>query len=136
MVYAAPRPFLKWNIIGSWPKATIPTFDPASTPDLSKEMTEGGQTHHWEEIRAATPAGRIDPGTILRPSETCWALAFTTFDVSTPGKQLFQVGSDDQMTVWIDGKKIYEFNGESRLDRKPEFPSRQNSSQGLTVSGS
>ena len=110
VVYAAPKPFTKWNIIGSWPKATPPTFDPAAAPDLTKEMADGDKSHRWEEIRAANAAGRIDPGTILKPTDNCVALAYTTLEVSSAGKQLFQVGSDDQMTVWIDGEKVYEFN--------------------------
>jgi len=110
VVYAAPKPFLRWHIIGSWTKPAVPEFDASAAPDFSKRMNEGEKHHQWEEIRAATASGRVDPGSLLKPTDQCWALAFTTFEVATAGKQIFQVGSDDQMAVWIDGKKVYEFN--------------------------
>ncbi|MBX3414769.1 MAG: HEAT repeat domain-containing protein [Pirellulales bacterium] len=112
-IYTLPRPITAWHLVGPWSKETgQPAFDPASAADLGGELQIGDQKVAWKPAVADASSGKVDVAATLGGHGSAWSLGYAEWESARGGKHTFQVGSDDQLLVWIDGQKVFEFNGE------------------------
>ncbi|MEZ6068818.1 MAG: HEAT repeat domain-containing protein [Pirellulales bacterium] len=111
-VFAAPRPVQNWHIAGPWPKPDPPQLDVTAAPDRSAAVTVGDQSRTWRAIEADAQSGFVDVDEQLDDASAAWAVLYASFesDVAGHGEALF--GSDDQITVWINGHEVYQFDGD------------------------
>jgi hypothetical protein len=104
---------LEWQMIGTFSAeedkklGAGPDFSPRTRPDVK----QGDTSWAWQGVRAkATGALEIRRG---QPSPNS-AYAWTTFDWPAKEKIFLYFGSENSVTVWLNGKQVYE-----RKDRKP-----------------
>jgi putative membrane-bound dehydrogenase-like protein len=111
-VFSAPAPVTKWQFAGSFPKdRELPKFDFAQAPEKAQQFEVGDKKFGWKEITADAKDGRADPGRHATGSrDGVWAMAYTEIVSETDGLRSFLIGSDDQVLVWVNGKKAYDFS--------------------------
>jgi putative membrane-bound dehydrogenase-like protein len=110
-LFSTPRPVMQWQIIGAWSKDDAqPVFDLKAAPKLDQSVKIGQRTLKWQSIKTKDAAGMFTPGQYVNPNDNNWALAYTAIEAASPGTYAWSLGSDDQAILFINGKKVYEFN--------------------------
>ena len=76
----------------------------------------------WKKVKAVDPHGQINLGRVYTHDDDRTAYAYA--EVTSPAERKTQmvVGSDDTLTVWVNGKQVYNF-----ADRRGFRPSRSGS---------
>ena len=110
-VFAAPVAVTHWQLAGPWPKPDQPEFDVNSAADLDAEIEVAGKSRAWQAVEAASDSGLIDLEKHYDDGSAAWALAFTSFESDVAGRGEAVFGSDDQMTLWINGREVHHFGG-------------------------
>lgn len=89
---------------------------------LTVTWGEGGErTARWREVAAEDPTGRVNLLPLVQPQEH--TVVYASADVLVPAEGLceFALGSDDSVTVWVDGEEAFRFGGDrawaARQDR-------------------
>ncbi|HEY8503476.1 MAG TPA: protein kinase, partial [Gemmataceae bacterium] len=98
---AAVRPVRGWKLAGWWAAGDEPEFDPSGPPGEQV----GGKP--WEEIEAG-PDGHVQLGKHYGFVENVTALAYARFDSDRAGLRRLFVGADDEVTIWVNGRKVFE----------------------------
>lgn len=111
-IYTRSRPVRDWHVVGPFPFKTAPPFPiPSSGPvDLKAKFT--GYSDNplaWKRANASF-IGEVDLLKVGYPADDDLA-AFGYAEVDSPAerKAEFHVGSDDTLTVWLNGEKVYDF---------------------------
>ncbi len=112
-VFSAPAPIMKWHLLGTIPKdKPLPKFDLSAAPDLNALQHVGERALKWKTIVVKEKNGRVNPGEHLDgPRDEVWNLAYAAIEADADGPRTVIVGSDDQLIVHVNGKKVYEFMG-------------------------
>ena len=112
-VFSAPAPIMKWQLLGTIPKdKPLPKFDLSAAPDLTALQHVGERALKWKAIDVKDKNGRVNPGEHLEgPKDDVWNLAYAAIEADADGPRTIIVGSDDQLIVHVNGKKVYEFMG-------------------------
>lgn len=118
VIFETPAPVLKWDLIGPFPKAgdnsKQPDFQFAAAPDLQQTFHVGTRSVGWQAIKTDDKDGRVSPANYLQGSrEQVWCYAYAPVHRDEAGLATLQIGSDDQLTIWLNGKQIYDFNRNS-----------------------
>jgi putative heme-binding domain-containing protein len=100
-----------WKIIGPLAESSA-TAVPADRPvDLAAKLPGlKGDLVEWREAKAINFQGEINLGKLF--SEDSGQIAFGYAEVVSPSarKARMIVGSDDTLTIWVNGKQVYDFN--------------------------
>ncbi|MCC9607972.1 HEAT repeat domain-containing protein [Blastopirellula sp. JC732] len=117
-VFEKPAPILKWDLIGSFPKegdnSEPPGFNFAGAPDLGESFHVGTRSVAWQKIETQDKDGRVSPANYLKgPREGVWCYAYAPVERDEAGLATLQIGSDDQLMIWVNGKQVYDFNRNS-----------------------
>jgi hypothetical protein len=119
-----------WYVIGPFDargmKGFTTVYPPERKVDL-KEMLEGKEEKklHWKRFRVAeTPGGRfpilVDLRQPLGDAEDAVGYAFTSIRVAQAREVEFRGSADDNLTVFVNGKRVFgfeEYRNGVRLDR-------------------
>lgn len=118
-VFSAPAPIMKWHLLGTIPKdKPLPKFDLSAAPDLTALQHVGERALKWKAIDVKDKNGRVNPGEHLEgPKDEVWNLAYAAIEAESDGPRTIIVGSDDQLIVHVNGKKVYEFMGNRGWDK-------------------
>jgi hypothetical protein len=107
-----PRPQGSWRVIGAFPSDQPDPFPPdqpvnlnASFPDRKKKPAE------WKPAVASDDSGTIDLGAIYTRDDKVVAYGYSELVSPTARVARMLVGSDDSLTVWLNGKQVYTFAG-------------------------
>ncbi len=108
-----PKPPARWHLLGSFPgsNAKLP-FDPARPPDLGAPVAgPDGKPRDWKPSPPEGDDGKVDLGRIYSRADN--QTAFAVAEVVSPSRRKAQLsmGSDDTLTVWINGKQAFDFAG-------------------------
>jgi putative membrane-bound dehydrogenase-like protein len=108
-IYAALKPVTSWHVLGPFPIASVPSLDADKPIDLKSSM-EGarGRPVKWRLAKAVDNRGQINLGRIYSEGELA-AYGYAEFQSTTERTAQMAVGSDDTLTVWLNGKQVYEF---------------------------
>ncbi len=111
LVYSTPTPVVSWHVLNSWTKPALPQVDFDAAPDFSAPVTVGDKQLTWRTMDAQTEDGRVPLHRTLRPRDGSYTLAYVEVpsESATPCNML--VGSDDQVTLWVNGEELYKFDG-------------------------
>ena len=97
----------RWTLLG--PVERDHRFSPEEAAALRPVPGRGG----WSEV---TWFGhdKIDLDSHFDDPIHCAVYAYTTFTMARPDSVRFWLGSDEDLSVWIDGEPLYEFEGRRR----------------------
>ncbi|HVR84506.1 MAG TPA: HEAT repeat domain-containing protein, partial [Planctomycetota bacterium] len=107
-VFNQPVALTEWMILGSFPSPCAEPF-PVDSPPLGKEFKDAqGRPIHWKKAKISNERGQVNLRNQMSiPDE---ATAYAVTELESPGERAveFVAGSDDTLTVWLNGQKIFE----------------------------
>lgn len=110
-VYAAVEPIRLWRALGPFARksdAPLP-FDLDGPIDLNAKYPGAGDALvAWRLAQASGDHGRVDLDRLFG-SDTRDAFAYAEVHSTTARQAEMVVGSDDTLTVWVNGKQVYDF---------------------------
>lgn len=111
-LFASPAPIMRWQLIGAWSQdKDAPPFDLNAAPDTDKPLKVGDRELRWQTVTTGDPDGKFEPGRHVKPDSNVWAMAYAAVEASADTPITWQLGSDDQARLWINGQPLYEFGG-------------------------
>ncbi len=78
--------------------------------DLKSPWSVKGDSHEWKEITVRHPEGMVNLKDTMGEVEDAGAFLYTEFNCNKAGKGKILAGSDDDLTIWLNGEKISEEN--------------------------
>jgi putative membrane-bound dehydrogenase-like protein len=108
-IVGEPTPITQWNLMGAWPKAQRPSFDPAAAPDTNQRVTLDDRALTWHKAASAKEGGRIRLNG-LNPDNDAWAIAHAIVASPTATTSEALIGSDDQLTLYVNGTQVYQYD--------------------------
>ena len=108
-----PMPPARWHVLGPFPtiNAKVP-FDPAHPVDLGARINgPDGKPLEWKPAPFEGDEGKVDLGRIFNTKDNQAAFAVAEVVSKTRRKAQLSIGSDDTLIIWLNGKQVFEFNG-------------------------
>lgn len=107
-VYNKPVAITEWMILGSFPNPCPEPFPPGA-PSMSGEFKDAqNRPIQWKKAKISNEYGMVNLGNqmSIRDEATAYAVA----ELESPSERAveFVGGSDDTMTVWLNGDKLFE----------------------------
>jgi putative membrane-bound dehydrogenase-like protein len=108
--FSALAPIQSWRLVGPFEMAAAPPFplDAAVDPNAEYPGVDDGKAA-WREAKAINRRGRMDLGRIY--GQEAKRSVFGVAELESPSDRgaTFAVGSDDTLTVWLNGEQVYDF---------------------------
>ncbi len=82
-----------------------------TAPDLQTEVNGV----RWKRVEVDDPQGVLDFWQVAGPRENTGAYAYAEVYSDAQQEILLRIGSDDDVTVWVNGQKVHEFIGDRGL---------------------
>lgn len=111
VVYSTPTTVIDWHVLNSWTKPDVPQLDFDAAPDFTAPVTVGEKEVTWREITAQADTGRVPLHRTLRPRDGSYTLAYVAVPAESESRCQMLVGSDDQVTLWVNGQELYQYEG-------------------------
>lgn len=110
-VYTGIQPITTWRVVGPLPIDEKPPFSVELPIDFKASLHgEGGKSLAWAEHKAIDVQGQVDLTRVYKTSQDgLSAMAYAEIASPTARKARFVAGSDDTLTVWVNGKVAYDF---------------------------
>lgn len=109
-VYTAIRPVRGWRVLGPFPIKETLHLPPDGAIDLKATHTGlEGKTVSWKQVRAKAKEGQIDLGEAYFHGDAVAAFGYAEIQSDTDCAAQLVAGSDDTLTVWLNGKQVYDF---------------------------
>lgn len=110
-IYNRPIPIKKWHLIGPFAKGDNAEVDPSATIDFKQPMVgRKGLKVQWMEQTTDHLAGMVDLAKPYGGETDQFAFGVANLTSGEARKAQMVVGSDDSLTVWLNGVKVYSFN--------------------------
>jgi putative heme-binding domain-containing protein len=108
-VFASNQPVMRWRVLGPFPREAEPPFSLEGAIDLEASYTnDKGAPADWKRVRPADRNGQVDLAKSLADAGDVVAYGFAEVQSPAVRKAEMVVGSDDSLTVWLNGKKVYD----------------------------
>ena len=110
-VFLSHQPVREWRVLGPIPSEEpdpFPLTDPNLQPRGPVKLADGKELR-WRPVRARGPESIVDLGSDSRSE--AYAYAEIRSDAARPIE--LRVGSDDRMTLYLNGTKVHDDQGES-----------------------
>jgi hypothetical protein len=111
------QPAADWHVLGTFAVDQAPPFSPNTRIDLKaihKDRKRENVT--WKPVRPADGSGLVDLGQIYNEESNQAAFGYAEFTSPASGKGQLALGSDDTLTVWLNGKQVYRFEGDRSIN--------------------
>ena len=109
--FLAPEPLARWQVAGPLPADAAPGLRPDGSVDLASPLKgTGGELRPWRPLKARA-RGHVDLESHFGGGSNCAAFAAAEIWAADARIASFTVGSDDTLTVWLNGKAVYDFQG-------------------------
>lgn len=111
-VFQRPAPISEWRILGPLPRSAEVPFDPEAPVDLTaSHVGVADQPLTWTLASAIDGRGQVDLNRLFAGDQrTAYGYAELTSD--SDRNAALVVGSDDTLTVWLNGQQVYDFGGD------------------------
>src|SRR6185295_12173521 len=107
-IYNKPVAITDWMIVGSFPNPCPEPF-PVGAPEMSRDFKDAqGRTIQWKKAKISGEFGMVNLGNQMSIHDDATAYAVTELESPAERAVEFVAGSDDTMTVWLNGQKIFE----------------------------
>ncbi|MGP0064224.1 MAG: PVC-type heme-binding CxxCH protein, partial [Isosphaeraceae bacterium] len=109
-IYAALRPVTDWRVAGPFAIDASPSID-ATKPIDPKASFEGAEGRHvtWRSVKPVNSRGQVDLGRTYSHKDGLAAYGYAEIQSPVERRAQMAVGSDDTLTVWLNGKEVYKF---------------------------
>lgn len=109
----------KWTMIGPfenvWEAVHPPEKDALANggkPELAKKYVNAeGHDAGWKEQTGDAESGHLNLEKIYQTNGMVCAYAYTEFNAAADADAKLLCGSDDQIAIWINGKKVHDVSG-------------------------
>jgi putative heme-binding domain-containing protein len=106
-VYAGPQPIPSWHVVGPFDRRSEVPFPPSSPIDLARSARGiGGKNVTWTHVEGDPRHGAVDLN-LLFPGGEREVYAYHEFEADIPQQCEIVAGSDDTLTIWLNGKEVY-----------------------------
>jgi hypothetical protein len=101
-----------WKIIGPFENKGDTTYPPEREIDLQAEYSgRGGKKVAWKDAPQFID-GRAHSLAIVQPSDYAIFYLYRTIQADRDTPTVLYLGSDDALSVWLNGEKVHEYRGE------------------------
>ena len=105
-----PRPLADWRVLGAFGIKDQPPFAVDQPVHLEATYPDRkGQPAAWKPAAPSDEHGTIDLGPIFGQDDNTSAFAYTEIPSATDRRATLLIGSDDTLTVWLNGKQVFDF---------------------------
>ncbi len=115
-IYAGLRPVTDWRILGPVAFDAVPLVGPDGSIDLNAPQTGlDDKPITWRLVKPVDRRGQVDLGREVRGDNRA---AFGYAEITSPAarKATVTAGSDDTLTVWLNGEKVFDQGGDRGFD--------------------
>jgi putative membrane-bound dehydrogenase-like protein len=110
LIYEGLVPVSSWKVLGPFPIDGGPGLDPSKTVDFAATFPGiGSQKVRWKTATAIDKDGQIDLGQVYTHDDDRMAYGYAEIQSGTDRTAQAYVGSDDTLTVWLNGVQVYDF---------------------------
>jgi putative membrane-bound dehydrogenase-like protein len=114
----------KWKVLGPfenvWGAVHPPEAEALAAggqPDLKEKYTTAEKPDvGWRDANAEQTQGKVDLADVFKNNGMVCAYAYAEINATAAGDARFFCGSDDQIAVWLNGKKIHDFGASRGFD--------------------
>jgi putative membrane-bound dehydrogenase-like protein len=105
-VFTAQQPIREWKVLGPWPSDAPDPFPlhAFDSPAPGGIKAPDGRELRWRTVRGRGPDGVIDLGSAGRAE----AYAYAELNADAERHVEFRVGSDDRLTLFVNGEPVYQ----------------------------
>ncbi len=105
-----PRPLAAWRVLGAFPIDKTAPLAIDKPIDLSAKYKDfKGQPVAWRPSAPVDAQGTIDLGRLYGRDDKLAAFGYSEIRSPSARSALMLIGSDDTLTVWLNGKTVYDF---------------------------
>ena len=105
-----PRPLASWRVVGAFLIGDKDPFPIDRPVDLTaKYLDRKGQPTFWKPAVPVDDQGTIDLGQIYSKDDKLAAFGYTEIPSPASRTAKMLIGSDDTLTVWLNGKTVYDY---------------------------
>jgi putative heme-binding domain-containing protein len=111
-VYSQFLPVLAWQLIGPFPRDG--KEHPSQKEQKFDAAYKGAEGEvKWRSIQGdASQQGRVNCANLFNPTQQVECFGLAEIDSTTSRDATLRLGSDDTLTVWLNGKKVFEFGND------------------------
>jgi putative heme-binding domain-containing protein len=116
-IFSGLEPVKAWKVLGPVPIQAPPTLAADRPIDLTATYDgAGGKRIAWQPAQLADPTGQVDLGQIYSHDDDLAAYGYAEIKSNVDRSARLVVGSDDTLTVWLNGKQVYDFSDRRGFD--------------------
>jgi putative heme-binding domain-containing protein len=116
-IYNLLQPVEAWHVMGPFPFNDRPPVRGNAKIDLNATAPgPDGTTLAWKPIPNDRETGAVDLAKFYGGKGDCSAFGTAELESPTARPAQMAVGSDDTLTVWLNGKQVYKFGGNRGYD--------------------
>jgi putative membrane-bound dehydrogenase-like protein len=110
-IYRDPQPVREWRLLGPFPRDGAPAIEKGEI-DFGHKHSVGDQEIAWSVHEGDAKDGFLDLEKALASKSSVYAFAACTVESSREREVEIAAGSDDSLTVWINGEQVHDFPGD------------------------
>jgi putative heme-binding domain-containing protein len=111
-IYTVHEPILRWRLIGPFPRDGK-EHPPEKEQNFDASYTSFGKPVKWETYQVGPKThGRMTLDPHYTPNSDVVAYGYAEVESATDRDAELLVGSDDTITIWLNGKKVHETTGD------------------------
>jgi putative membrane-bound dehydrogenase-like protein len=112
-IFEGLTPITDWKVIGPFKTKSLPEIAADRPVDTTTSQEgSGGERVSCRPVKPADARGRIDLGNTYKRDGGLSAYGYAEVSSETDRKAVMAVGSDDTLTVWVNGAQVYEFKND------------------------
>lgn len=111
-IYTSLRPVTAWHLAGPFPIESGPPVPVEGPVDFNAGLV-GAQDEPvvWKKAKLADKQGRVDLHKLYSSLDDRAVFAYAEVENTSKRSAQMAIGSDDTLTVWLNGKQVYDFQG-------------------------
>jgi putative membrane-bound dehydrogenase-like protein len=108
-IYSGIVGIVDWRLLGPFPLDAKPPVSANSPIDFDVAVPAlDGRPATWKRVQSEDEHGQVNLGKIYTP-DRLFAYAYAELQSAAARRAQLAVGSDDALTVWLNGKQVYDY---------------------------
>ncbi len=110
-IYTGVSPIMRWKLIGPFKMKEAAPFAPEASIDFATPRPGAkGKPVSWRDAPAIDARGHVDLERLYGGDADFAAYGYAELTSDAEREARFVVGSDDTLTVWVNGREAYKFD--------------------------